>query len=192
MTKARLHPSLLELRGAMRDMVFRQRNGKHFVSVKSMGSTKEPSPAQVAHRERFRRAVEYGKFVMSNDALRPVYEQAAAEKNVSVFPLCIGDYLKAPSIDSIDARDYTGRVGDPLQIVASDDFGVARVDVMLTDDDQGTLIESGQAVQNGSGHWTYTATQPANAGVTVQFQVTVMDRPGGTTVQRGTKRIQAN
>ena len=189
MTKARLHPSLIEFRGAMRDMVFKQRNGRLYASVKSLGSTKEPSPAQLAHRDRFRRAVEYGKFVMSNETVRPVYEQAAAENHVPVFSLCVSDYLKAPSIDSIDARDYTGKVGDPVQIVASDDFAVARVDVMLTDDDQGTLIESGQAVENGTGHWTYTATQPATAGITVRFQVTVMDRPGGTTVERGTKRI---
>jgi len=189
MTQARLHPSLIEFRGAMRDMVFRERHGKIYASVKSQGSTKPPTAAQAAHRERFRRAVEYGKFVMSRDDIRPVYEQAAAERDVSLRSLCIADYLHVPSIDSIDARDYTGKVGDPLQIVASDDFGVARVDVMLTDDDKGTLIESGQAVQNGSGHWTYTATQPATAGITVQFQVTVMDRPGGTTVERGTKRI---
>ena len=189
MTKARLHPSLIEFRGAMRDMVFKQRNGKVYASVKSLGSTKEPSAAQTAHRERFRRAVEYGKFVMSNDSLRPLYEEAAAEKNLPVFSVCITDYMKAPRIDSIDARDYTGQVGNPLQIVASDDFEVARVDVRLSDADLGTTIESGQAVQNGSGHWTYIATQAATPGITVQFQVTVLDRPGGSTVQRGTKRI---
>ena len=189
MTKARLHPSLIEFRGAMRDMVFKQRNGKLYASVKSQGSTKEPSAAQVAHRERFRRAVEYGKFVMSSDAIRPVYQQAASERNIPLHALCIADYMKGPSIDSIDARDYTGKVGDPLQIVASDDFEVARVDVRLSDADLGTTIESGPAVQNGSGHWTYIATQPATPGITVQFQVTVLDRPGGSTVQRGTKRI---
>ena len=189
MTKARLHPSLIEFRGAMRDMVFKQRNGRVYASVKSLGSLKPPTAAQIAHRERFRRAVEYGKFVMSNDAIRPLYEQAAAANNVPVFSICIADYMKAPAIDSIDARDYTGKVGDPLQIVASDDFGVARVDVVLTDDDQGTIIERGPAVQNGSGRWTYLATQPATPGITVQFQVTVLDRPGGSAVQRGTKRI---
>lgn len=189
MTKARLHPSLLEFRGAMRDMVFKQRNGKVYVSVKSAGSTKEPTAAQAAHRERFRRAVEYGKFVMSNDTLRPLYEQAAAEQNLSLFNVCITDYLKAPSIDSIDAREYTGNTGDPLHIVASDDFAIDRVDVLLTNDDTGTIIESGAAVETGTGHWTYTATQPVTVGVTVQFQVTATDCPGGTAVQRGTKRI---
>jgi hypothetical protein len=154
-----------------------------------MGSTKEPSAAQIAHRERFRRAVEYGKYVMSNEAIRALYEQAAADQDASIFAVCIADYLKAPSIDSIDASAYTGNVGDTVQIIASDDFGVARVDVLLTDDDEGTIIESGQAVQMGSGHWTYTATQPVSAGTTVQFQVTAADRPGGTAVQRGTKRI---
>ena len=189
MTKARLHPSLIEFRGAMRDMVFKQRNGRLYASVKSLGSTKEPTAAQAAHRERFRRAVEYGKFVMSNDTIRPVYEQAAADQEISVFNLCITDYMKAPSIDSIDPRDYTGKVGDPINIVARDDFGVARVDVVLTEDDQGTIIESGQAVETGSGHWTYTAKETIDHGITVQIQVTAIDRPGGTAVLRGTKSI---
>jgi hypothetical protein len=114
MTKARLHPSLLEFRGAMGDIVFRRRNGKVFVSIKSNGSSKEPSAAQVAHRERFRLAVEYGKFVMSSDTVRPLYEQAAVEKDMPVFALCIADFLNPPTIDSIDARDYTGRRDDPI------------------------------------------------------------------------------
>jgi hypothetical protein len=44
-------------------------------------------------------------------------------------------------------------------------------------------------VYPGTGVWTYTATTAVNAGVTVQFQVTVADRPGNTAVQRGTKRV---
>ena len=189
MTKARLHPSLLEFHGAMGEMVFRQRNGKVFVSIKSNGTTKEPTAAQAAHRERFRKAVEYGKFVMSNDEIRPLYEQAAIGTEKTAFSLCVADYLKAPSIDAIDASAYTGKAGDTIEIVAKDDFGVARVDVLLTDDDQGTIIESGQAVQMGSGHWTYTASKAVAAGITVQFQITVADRPGGISVERGTKRV---
>jgi hypothetical protein len=180
---------LIEFRGAMRDMVFKQRNGKLYASVKSTGSTKEPSAAQAAHRERFRKAVRYGKSVMSNDTVRPLYELVAAERNIPVFTVCITDYMKAPSIDEIDVRAYNGRSGDPINIVASDDFGVVRVDVRLTDEASGTIIESGQAVETSLGEWTYIATESIDAGSTVQFQVTASDRPGGAAVQTETKRI---
>ena len=188
MTKVFLQPGLRGLSGGMGDWVYQLRNGKTILGMKPINNS-EPSQAQLAHRERFRLATGYGKFVMSEDAIRPLYEQVAAEKDVPVFALCVADFLNPPSIDSIDARDYTGEIGDPIQIVVSDDFGVTRVDVQLTDDDEGTIIETGQAVEIGSGHWTYTATQAATAGITVQFQVTAMDRPGGTTVERGTKGI---
>ena len=45
MTKARLHPSLLEFNGAMGDMVFKKRGKKVYVSIKSKGVTAEPSEA---------------------------------------------------------------------------------------------------------------------------------------------------
>ncbi len=191
MTKARLHPSLLEFRGAMGDMVFRQRNGKVFVSIKSNGSTGEPSAAQTAHRQRFRKAVNFGKLVMASPDIRPLYEQAAKDRGAPIYAVCIADYLNDPTITDINPIDYRGNVGDPITILASDDFGVVRVDVMLADADLGTLIESGQAVETpaGSGQWIYFATQPAAAGITVQFQATVFDRPGGTAIERGTKRI---
>ena len=188
MTKVYLQPGLRGLSGGMGDWVYQFRKGKTFLGMKPINNS-EPSEAQVAQRERFRLAAEYGKFVMSDDATRSLYEQAAAESDVPVFALCVADFLKPPSIDSIDPRDYTGKVGDPIKIVASDDFGVMRVDVMLTDDDAGTIIESGQAVETGSGHWTYTATTPVSTGITVQFQATATDRPGGTAVKRGTKGI---
>lgn len=63
--------------------------------------------------------------------------------------------------------------------------------VVITDADEGTTIESGQAVETseGAGHWLYTATNNAPAGILAGIQVTATDRPGGTAVERGTKAI---
>jgi hypothetical protein len=191
MTKARLHPTLLELRGAMGDMVFRNRNGKVFVSIKSNGSNSEPTAAQTAHRERFRQAVAYSKFAMADNATREVYEYAAQQQGKPAFSLGVADFLNAPSIDEVDASGYKGQAGGSINIITSDDFGVVNVNVLLADADLGTLIESGQAIEYpvGTGHWSYTATTQAPAGITVSIEVKATDRPGGTAVQRGTKNI---
>ncbi len=96
MTKARLHPTLLEFRGAMGDMLFKRRHGKVFVSIKPGERTGEPTPAQAAHRERFADAVAYGKTVMADTQVRALYEQVAKERDTPVFSLTIADYLMFP------------------------------------------------------------------------------------------------
>jgi hypothetical protein len=173
----------------MRDMVFKERNGKLYASVKSLGSTKEPTAAQAAHRDRFRRAVEYGKLVMSDDMLRALYESAATAKGESVFTLCIADYMRAPTVDSIDLNSYTGKVGDTITITARDDFGVAKVSVGITDLNTGESIEDGWAIPAGSGRWRYTATKAAAPGTNAVVQVTAVDNPGGTGTLSSAKTI---
>ena len=178
-----------QVNGGMGNVVYRKYKGRNIICRKGIPQAGAASEAQAAHQERFSEAADFGKLVMSDDTIRPLYEQAARERDLPVFAICIADFFNVPTIKSIDATDYSGKVGDPIRIVAKDDMGVVRVNVKLSNDDEGTLIESGQAVQTAYGQWTYTATQPAAPGITVQFQVNVFDRPGGTAVERGTKRI---
>ncbi len=187
MTKARLHPTLLELHGAMKDMVFKQRNGKTYVSVRPKGG-REPTPAQAAQRERFGLAVAYAKYALADAESRTVYEAASKEKGIPAFALGIADFLNAPSITEVDVEAYTGQIGSPIAIVTHDDLGVLKVNVVLTDD-LGNPIESGLAVESpaGTGHWKYTAKSPAPGETNVHIQVTATDRPGGTGVKTATK-----
>jgi hypothetical protein len=76
------------------------------------------------------------------------------------------DFMSPPEVKNIEDRNYKGAVGDKIVIRAIDDFRVTelRVEIHAAD---GTLLESGNAVQNINGiDWTYTATQasPAPAG----------------------------
>jgi hypothetical protein len=191
MTKARLHPALLEFRGAMGDMLFRKQNGKVFVSIKPGEQTGEPTAAQAAHRERFSEAVAYGKTVMADPDLRALYEQAAKEKGTPVFALTVADFLNAPSIKEVDLSAYKGQANDMIKIKATDDFGVAKVHVALTQVNGGTPIESGYAVETaaGSGQWIYTATLSVSAGSNVDFTVVATDRPGGTAIDTQSKSV---
>ena len=190
MAKVELNTLVNAIRGTVDKAVLRKYKGQTILSRKPVYEH-VPSPAQVAQQERFRSAADFGNYVMADNAVRPLYEQAAAEREIPIFAICIADFFNAPQVTSIDPIDYNGQVGNLVKIVASDDFGVARVHVVLSDDDEGTLIESGEAVETpaSSGHWTYTATQAVTPGITVQFQATAFDRPGGAAVLRGTKRI---
>ena len=180
--KAQLHPMFEKVSGEMGDMVFRVIRGKVVVSRKPDTTGIVYSESQIAHRQRFKQATVYGKGVMANEEVRPLYEAAAKEKNIPVFAITIADFFNAPEIHNVDVTNYHGSAGDKISILASDDFGVASVHVTLKDG-MGNPIESGEAIESvqGSGQWIYTVT--TTSGSTVTAQVVAMDRPGGTAVK---------
>ena len=183
MSKARLHPSLLELNGAMGDMVFKKRGKKVYVSIKSKGSTADPSGAQLAQRKNFKKAVNYVKTVLADEGARAFYEDLAQKRETTLRALCMSDYLGKPTIEDLDLSGYQGKVGDRILITTDDKVGVVTVDVSITDT-QGVIIERGQAVEqgDGSGSWEYVATAPVALGTDIFIEAEAYDRPGHRTV----------
>lgn len=179
MTKARLHPSLLELNGAMGDMVFKKRGKKVYVSIKAKKGTGDPSEAQVAQRKVFRKAVNYATAAMADETLRAFYEALAEKRETTPRALCMGDYLNEPGMDELDFSRYKGNVGDRILITTTDDVGVVDVNVELTKAD-GTPIEKGKAVEQGagSGNWEYVATVAVPLGTDIFISAEGFDRPG--------------
>ena len=180
MTKARLHPSLLEFNGAMGDMVFKKRGKKVYVSIKPKPQENaEASEAQLAQRRVFKKAVNYANSVMADETSRAFYEDLAQRKDTSARGLCVGDYLERASVDEVDFSKYKGRVGDRILIETTDDIGVVDVNVKLTKID-GALIEPGKAVEDGagSGMWEYVATVPVPLGTDIFISAEAFDRPG--------------
>lgn len=162
------------------DVVFREVNGKTIACRKPTG-TDEPTEGQLAHRDRFKQAVAYGKSAMANPVIHTQYQEIARRRNAPVFSLMIADFFNPPTISSVDVMTYYGAIGDTISIHVSGDFSVVNVYVTIQDL-QGNPVEMGQAAQSepGSNLWIYTASvqhQP-----TAKFQIVAMDRPGGTTV----------
>ena len=182
MTKARLHPSLIEFQGAMGDMVFKKRGKKVYASIKSKG-TGDPSEKQLARRKYFKKAVNYANSVLADETKRLFYEEIAERRETTARAVCMKDFLKAPEIDELDLSKYMGKVGDTILISATDDVGVVRVEVRLTETD-GSLIEQGQAIEMsaGSGDWAYIATTLISTGANIRIEVEAYDRPGHRTV----------
>ena len=178
MTKVFLQPGLRGLSGGMGDWVYSLRKGKTVLGMKAIRNG-EPSQAQMAHQERFKEAVAFAKSALATPALRAFYEPIALEREITVYALAIGDFLKRPEFQYVDFETYKGRVGDTIEIKAVDDVGMAHVDVKISSQ-AGTLIESGAALESGSGtgKWIYTATVPVALGSDIFLEATGADHAG--------------
>lgn len=179
--KAELDPIVHFLRGGAGNFVYRKVRGKTVVSPKPVRDGVVLSPAQQEHRARFKQATAYGKLAMIDDDVRPLYEESAKERGIPLFAVMVADFFNAPVIENVNTDPYTGQANQVIQVTATDDFGVVKVHVRISDL-SGNLIESGDAVNNtnGVGPWTYTTQFAVDQPVNVEVVAT--DRPGGTTV----------
>jgi len=178
MTKVFLQPGLRGLSGGMGDWVYSLRKGKTVLGMKAIRNG-EPSQAQMAHQERFKEAVSFAKLALADPALQAFYGPIAEQREITVYALAIGDFLKRPEFKYVDLDKYKGRVGDTIEIKAVDDTGLAFVDVKLVSQ-QGTPIENGSAIETGagSGLWKYSATVPVALGSDIFIEVTGADHAG--------------
>ena len=181
MTEANLNPTVDGYRGSIGRLVFKKYKGRTIVAKKPV-RTREPSLAELARRERFKDAVAYAKPVLADPAAREFYELIALQRDISVYALAVGDYLKQPRIKPLNLTKYKGNIGDMIQIRAVDDIGLAYLDVEIVAQD-GPPIESGKALETGAGtgKWTYTATAQVALGSDIFIEVKGADHAGNET-----------
>jgi hypothetical protein len=101
MAKVTLQPGIKEnelikeIRGKAGNVVFRQfPNGDIIISKAPDMSGVEWSPAQQAHRQRFKAAIAYARAAMADSHARAVYEKRAAEQNRLPFRVAVSDYFQ--------------------------------------------------------------------------------------------------
>lgn len=181
MTEVNLNETVNGYRGSIGRLVFKRYKGRTIVSRKPI-ITKEPTPGQLAQRQRFKQAVAFAKSAVASPGLRAFYEPLAKARDISIYSLAVGDFLHTPEFQYVDLSGYKGQVGDTIVIQVEDDLGMASVDVSLSAQD-GTPIESGQAVEEGvrSGKWVYTATAPVAIGSDIFIEVKGADHAGNKT-----------
>ena len=180
--KVKLNPAIEEFRGSLGELVFREVNGK-VVAGRKARVTADPTEGQLQHRARFKQAAAYGKTVMANPVVRPLYEAAAKVRKMPIYSVIVADYFNAPTIHSIDLSQYTVQPDSIITVLASDDIEVTEVQVIITND-QDALIESGFAAETapGSGQWVYVA-QTSSPLPTLKVKAIAKDRPGGITAK---------
>jgi len=98
-------------------------------------------------------------------------------KMQTVWNVAVADYLLNPTIDLIDVREYEGKKGDTIVVVANDKYAVGSVIVSILNA-QGVEIERGAAVCDYTPGWTYTAVRKNREWKGSKVVVTVSDVPG--------------
>lgn len=94
MAKIILNPVFTEMHGTVGSLTFRRMHGRQTIIKKPDMSNVQWSPAQQAHRQRFKQAVAYAQSAMADPEVRARYEQEAAAKGKRPFDLAVSDYFK--------------------------------------------------------------------------------------------------
>lgn len=177
MARGKLGVLFAHLSGRVGDVVIRRHKDGITVARRPKPSELPPSPARLARRERFSRAVAWASRFLRDPDTRAHYEALAKRKGKRTYDLMKSDFLKPPVVEQVDVSDYSGGRGDLIKIKARDNVMVTAVRVSLLLED-GETLEEGDATETYRG-WTYKARRPAPAGSTVRIVATATDRPGG-------------
>jgi len=99
MAKVTLNPALTSIRGRLGNTVFRRtaNGGTSLIKLADMSNVKW-SPAQQAHRQRFKQASAYAKAALADPAVRAHYLERAAAENKRPYLLAISDYFKEQNL----------------------------------------------------------------------------------------------
>jgi len=178
-----LNTAFTSASGQIDGWVYRTARGRVIVSRRPDMSNVVSSESQIAHRERFKMAAAYGKSMMNSEDMRDMYMEAARKKDLPIFSVMIADYFHAPEIKDIDLEGYHGIAGNVIDTIVIDDFAVQSVHVKIIDD-QGTVIESGNAktALDRINRWYYNATVTITSDITIE--VIAKDYPGNITVRQ--------
>jgi hypothetical protein len=177
------NPAAGQLSGTIGDLVFaRLKNGKVIVRHRPVRTT-EKQPGEIANQEEFVRAVAYAKAVWNSQPdLKAKYDAAARQQGRQGFHLAKADFHLPPKIGDVDLSAYRGNPGDVIRVVATDDFEVKEVLLVLRRL-SGEWIEQGAAVLEDK-TWSYRAQTQVTAGETIAVEAIAIDYPGHTANKR--------
>lgn len=163
-------------------LIYGQRGHKTIIARRPAKKRNPKTPRQVEVRNLFSEAVLYARAVIADEVKKALY-QTKVKGNQSAFNLALSDFCKAPEIRKYSVTEYTGQIGDKINIRAFDDFKVESVNLLIKDSTDST-IEEGPALLSANGaDWIYTAStaNPVLAGT--KLIISVADIPGNITTQ---------
>lgn len=177
MANLTLNSALQGISGRIDSWVYRK-FGDRVIIARRPTITGSPTPAQLVVRDRFKAAAAYAGAVLADPVLQPRYAAAARARGISLFAFALGDFLRPPVVQAIDASGYHGVAGDLIKVEASDDFEVVAVGLVIRDASDAVLEQGPAALVEG--RWTYTARAVVGRGESVTIEATATDRPGHT------------
>ena len=129
------------------------------------------SQAQLAHQQAFREASAYARLMQAEE----IYIVKAKRETKSAYNLALSDWFNPPQILEVDLSGWSNGSGGAIRVKAQDDVRVQGVKVSITDEN-GTILEAGQAQEVGALWWEYRPSQAAAMNMSVT--VSVKDLPG--------------
>ena len=157
-------------------VIRKTRSGKTIIANKpAFDENRVFTPAQMAQQEAFRRAANYAKTAMN----QAVYQQKAAQSDMSAYNAAMADWFNEPEVLDIDASGWTGQVGQTIRIRAQDDTQVTRVHLVI-DNGQGTIYEQSEMAKADNLWWTYTTTTQVPMDPAPRLTATAYDLPGNS------------
>jgi hypothetical protein len=157
-------------------IIFRQRAGMTIAAEAPGPSTKPRSAAQLQGQEKFQEAVVYGKWAKSDPEASKIYDVP----DRAAYHVALADFMCAPDIENIDIGDYTGQPGEVIRIRVTDNFKVDTVHLSIHNDD-GSLVEEGNATSENGQDWLYTTTAINPILMGDKITVRAMDLPANLT-----------
>ncbi|CAN5522013.1 hypothetical protein BH10BAC4_BH10BAC4_13260 [soil metagenome] len=163
-------------------LAVRKVNGKVVIKNRPERKMGDPSVKQQAVQKKFLKAAKYAKTQMEDADLKALYETGITEKKKNAFAVAFSDSINAPEVSEIKTAEFTGAAGDIIKIIATDDFKVVRVKVVITGADA-NILEKGEAVQDKKNAelWRYftTVANPSLGGT--KISATAFDTPDNET-----------
>jgi hypothetical protein len=182
MSKVINNPFLLGLQGMFGNaMVVKMVRGKYQLANRpSTSRNKTSTPDQDAVKARFLKATQYAKVhaKLAKDKKPTDYTEGITANKHSVYLVAMSDFLNPPEIQGIEAPDYSGAIGETIQVSATDDFRVMGVKVTITDGN-GARLESGDAViedEQTPYLWTYKTTVANSAVAGTVIRAVAIDK----------------
>jgi hypothetical protein len=151
------------------------KNGRTVICKKPIfKSDRTFSQAQVDHQQAFREAAAYAKQMKGEE----IYVRLANRMAKTPYNLALSDWFNPREILAIDLSGWTNGSGDIIRINARDNIKVQGVKVTITDEN-GVLLEEGQAQEVGALWWEYRTAQ--TAAINMSVTVSARDLPGHIT-----------
>ncbi len=189
MAKAKFNPLLEALVGALGDVVVKRYGRKFVIAKKPVFTDRVFSAAQKQNQGRFREAAKYAVTALSDGETSEAYLEEARRCGTTARSVAVRDFLNMPRVEDIDLRAYDGQAQKKILVRATDDVGVTRLDVTISDQ-QGNMLEQGSGEPLAGKIWKYTTTVPVSRGTTVNVGATAFDRPGHSGTMTKSLQIQ--
>jgi hypothetical protein len=149
MTKAKATEGAKGSNDRMVSLVLRQMSdGTTIVSRSSGSSRQKSSRAENAHQQRFQKAARYARWAAK---VHPIYAQLSAGTRKTPYNLARSDWFNPPVIHEVRFTE------DKIRVQASDNVTVTKVVITILDE-QGKLLEAGEATRQEEDWWEYTPT----------------------------------